>query len=609
MCGIIGYVGSRASKPLLIQGLKRLEYRGYDSAGIALLEEGGLEYVRAVGNLSFLTAKAGTNGSQATTGLGHTRWATHGGVTEQNAHPLTPCTDDKMAIVLNGIIENYRELREELLAAGHTFSSETDAEVVAHLLEDAYTGDLVQAVRTAYVRLEGHFTFVVIHHDHPDHLVGVRQQTPMVVGLGDGENFLASNLAAFLTETRRVQFPDDGEIASITPGGVEIIDAISGNVVEHDVVEVDWDDDAAERSGYETFMLKEIYEQPEGVAETIGDRVRHGHLVLEGLGMSEEELRVLKRIVIVACGTAYHAGVVGRYVIEEWARVPVEPDVASEWIYRNPVIDPGTLVIGISQSGETRDTIQAMKLAREHGARTVAITNMMGSQITREVDSVLYTRTGLEVGVAASKTFTAQVALLYLIGLKLAQCRNTLPADEVEFILDEVYDLPSKMQRFLDADHPIEEIAQRFHDRPLFLYLGRHIGLPVALEGALKLKEISYIPTEAYSAGEMKHGPIALLEEGTPVVVVATRIHVYDKIVSNIQETRARGAHVIAIATDGNEDIQHHADDVIYVPKSPAFLQAALAILPLQLLAYRIARLRGLNVDQPRNLAKTVTVE
>jgi glutamine---fructose-6-phosphate transaminase (isomerizing) len=325
--------------------------------------------------------------------------------------------------------------------------------------------------------------------------------------------------------------------------------------------------------------------------------------------MSEEELRDLKRIVIVACGTSYHAGVVGRYAIEEWARVPVEPDVASEWIYRNPVIDPGTLVIGITQSGETRDTIQAMKLAREKGARTVAITNMMGSQITREVDSVLYTRTGLEVGVAASKTFSAQIALLFLIGLKLSQCRATLPANEVEFILDEVYDLPSKMQRFLDADHPIEEIAQRFHDRPFFLYLGRHIGLPVALEGALKLKEISYIPTEAYSAGEMKHGPIALLEEGTPVVVVATHIHVYDKIVSNIQETRARGAHVIAIATDGNEDIQHHADDVIYVPKSPAFLQAALAILPLQLLAYRIARLRGLNVDQPRNLAKTVTVE
>jgi glutamine---fructose-6-phosphate transaminase (isomerizing) len=609
MCGIIGYVGGRASKPLLLQGLQRLEYRGYDSAGIALLEEDGLDYVRAVGNLANLKEAAGPNGSRSTTGLGHTRWATHGGVTELNAHPLTACDERDMAIVLNGIIENYRELRSELQAGGHTFTSETDAEVVAHLLEEAYEGDLVAAARAAYARLEGHFTFVIIHRDHPNHLVGVRHQTPMVVGLGDGENFLASNLAAFLAETRQVQFPDDGEIASVTPAGVTFTDATTGELVEHDVIAVDWDDDAAERSGYETFMLKEIFEQPEGVAETIGDRVRHGHLVLDGLGMSEQELRDLKRIVIVACGTSYHAGVVGRYAIEEWARVPVEPDVASEWIYRNPVIDPGTLVIGITQSGETRDTIQAMKLAREKGARTVAITNMMGSQITREVDSVLYTRTGLEVGVAASKTFTAQIALLFLIGLKLAQCRETLPTNEVEFILDEVYDLPSKMQRFLDADHPIEEIAQRFHERPFFLYLGRHIGLPVALEGALKLKEISYIPTEAYSAGEMKHGPIALLEEGTPVVVVATHIHVYDKIVSNIQETRARGAHVIAIATDGNEDIQHHADDVIYVPKSPAFIQAALAILPLQLLAYRIARLRGLNVDQPRNLAKTVTVE
>src|SRR6185312_5493483 len=478
-----------------------------------------------------------------------------------------------------------------------------------HLLEEAYEGDLVAAMRAVYRRLEGHFTFVVIHRDHPNHLVGVRHQTPMVIGLGEGENFLASNLAAFLAETRRVQFPDDGDVVSIRPDRVEIVSADTGAAVERDVVEVDWDDAAAERSGYETFMLKEIYEQPEGVAETIGDRVRHGSLVLDGLGIDAEEARTLRRIVIVGCGTAYHAGVVGRYVIEEWARIPVEPDIASEWIYRNPVLDPGTLVIGISQSGETRDTIQAMKLAREKGARTVAITNMMGSQITREVDSVLYTRTGMEVGVAASKTFTAQAALLFLVGLKLAQVRQTLPADEIEFILDELYDLPDKMRRFLDADHPIEEIAQRFADRQFFLYLGRHIGLPVALEGALKLKEISYIPTDAYSAGEMKHGPIALLEEGTPVVVVATRIHVYDKIVSNIQETRARGAHVIAIATDGNEDIQHHADDVIYVPTSPAFIQAALAILPLQLLAYRIARLRGLNVDQPRNLAKTVTVE
>jgi glucosamine--fructose-6-phosphate aminotransferase (isomerizing) len=356
-------------------------------------------------------------------------------------------------------------------------------------------------------------------------------------------------------------------------------------------------------------MLKEIYEQPEAVGETLGDRVRHGRLELEEMGMTDDELRNLRRIVILACGTAYHAGVVGRYAIEEWARVPVEPDIASEWRYRNPVVGKDTLVIGISQSGETADTIAAIRLAREKGARTLAITNMMGSQITREVDSVLYTRCGLEIGVAASKTFTAQVALFYLIALKLAQLRETMDPDELKFILDEVHELPTRMATFLDGQHPIEEIAERYYDRPFFLYLGRHIGLPVCLEGALKLKEIAYIPTEAYSAGEMKHGPIALLDEDTPVVVVATDSHVYDKVVSNIQETRARGAHVIAIATDGNEDIQHHADDVIYVPRTPAFLQAVLAVLPLQLLAYRIARLRGLNVDQPRNLAKTVTVE
>ncbi len=608
MCGIIGYVGSRASKNLLLDGLERLEYRGYDSAGIALLEDDGLGYVRAVGNLQELKTAAGPNGSVATTGLGHTRWATHGAVTEKNAHPLVGCDHTKLAIVLNGIVENYRELREQLQVEGHTFRSETDAETVVHLVERHYEGDLLEAVRAAFNELEGHFAFVVIHHDHPGLLVGARHQCPLVVGLGEGENFLASNAAAFLRETRTVKFPDDGELVAITPDGATFSDS-EGRSVDHEPIVLDWDDEGAEKGGYETFMLKEIYEQPEGVAETIGDRVRHGHLVLEGLGMDDEELRSLRRIVLVACGTAYHAGVVGRYAIEEWARVPSEPDIASEWIYRNPVIGQDTLVIGISQSGETRDTIQAMQLARQKGARTVAITNMMGSQITRTADSVLYTRTGLEVGVAASKTFTAQVALLYLVGLKLAQVRETLPPDEIEFILDEVYRLPDKMKSFLDGDHPIEEIAERFHDKPFFLYLGRHIGLPVALEGALKLKEISYIPTEAYSAGEMKHGPIALLDTDTPVVVVATNIHVYDKIVSNIQETRARGAHVIAIATDGNEDIQHHADDVIYVPKSPAFLQAVLAVLPLQLLAYRIARLRGLNVDQPRNLAKTVTVE
>jgi glucosamine--fructose-6-phosphate aminotransferase (isomerizing) len=593
---------------LLLQGLERLEYRGYDSAGLALRENGALDYVRVVGNLQALKQEAGTNGSRAQTGLGHTRWATHGAVNEQNAHPLTGCDDDKLAIVLNGIVENYRELKGSLEAEGHSFHTETDAEVVVHLIERHYGGDLLEAVRSAYKELEGHFAFVVIHHDHPEELVGARLQCPLLVGVGNGEMFLASMAAAFIDETRSIQLIEDGEVVSITPDGARFVSVEDGEL-EREVVEVDWDIEAAEKSGYETFMLKEIYEQPEAVGETLGDRVRHGRLELEEMGMTDDELRNLRRIVILACGTAYHAGVVGRYAIEEWARVPVEPDIASEWRYRNPVVGKDTLVIGISQSGETADTIAAIRLAREKGARTLAITNMMGSQITREVDSVLYTRCGLEIGVAASKTFTAQVALFYLIALKLAQLRETMDPDELKFILDEVHELPTRMATFLDGQHPIEEIAERYYDRPFFLYLGRHIGLPVCLEGALKLKEIAYVPTEAYSAGEMKHGPIALLDDDTPVVVVATDSHVYDKVVSNIQETRARGAHVIAIATDGNEDIQHHADDVIYVPRTPAFLQAVLAVLPLQLLAYRIARLRGLNVDQPRNLAKTVTVE
>ncbi|MGN6429724.1 MAG: glutamine--fructose-6-phosphate transaminase (isomerizing) [Gaiellaceae bacterium] len=608
MCGIIGYVGRREAKGLLLGGLERLEYRGYDSAGLALLEDDGLDYVRAVGNLQALKEAAGSNGSASTTGLGHTRWATHGRVSEQNAHPLVGCDEQKLAVVLNGIVENFRELKQSLEAEGHVFNSETDAEVVTHLVERHYTGDLGEAVRSAYRDLEGHFAFVVIHHGHPGELVGARQQCPLLVGAGDEEMFLASAAVAFLGETRRIQLIDDGEIVSISSEGARFVDVENGEIVR-ETIEVDWDDEAAEKSGYETFMLKEIYEQPDAVRETLGDRVRHGHLVLESLGLSDQELQNLRRMVIPACGTAYHSGVVGRYIIEEWARIPVEPDIASEWRYRNPVLSRDTLVIGISQSGETADTLAAIRLAREKNARTLAITNMMGSQITREVDSTLYTRCGLEVGVAASKTFTAQVALLSLVALKLAEVRKTLPPDEIELILDELYALPTKMTAFLEGHHPIEEIAERHYEKPFFLYLGRHIGLPVALEGALKLKEISYIPTEAYSAGEMKHGPIALLDEETPVVCVATNSHVYEKVVSNMQEVRARGAHVIAIATDGNEDIQHHADDVIFVPRSPAFLQAVLAVVPLQLLAYRIARLRGLNVDQPRNLAKTVTVE
>ena len=608
MCGIVGYVGTRTAKELLLHGLERLEYRGYDSAGIALLEDEGLEHVRAVGNLDQLKARKELDGSASGTGVGHTRWATHGKVSYENAHPLTGCVEDEVAIVLNGIVENFRELKESLEQDGHAFSSETDAEVVVHLIEHHYAGDLVEAVRDAYAELEGHFAFVVIHRDHPDMLVGARLQCPLVVGIGEAEMFLASSIAAFLRDTRRVQLIEDGEVVAITKDGASFY-SVEDGPREREEFEVDWDDEAAEKHGYETFMLKEIYEQPQAVADTIGERIRAGRLELEDIGLTDLEIQNLRRMVVLATGTAYHAGVVGRYVIEEWARLPCEPDIASEWRYRNPVLTKDTLVVGISQSGETRDTIHAIRLARETGARTVAITNMMGTQITQEVETVLYTRAGIEMAVAATKTFTAQVTLLYMLALKLAEIRNTLPPEEIASLVAEVDGLPGKIAAYLDGDHPIEEIAQRHHRAPFFLYLGRHIGLPVSLEGALKLKEISYIPTEAYSAGEMKHGPIALLDSETPVVCVATDSHVYDKVVSNIQEVRARGAEVIAIATDGNEDIQHHADDVVFVPRTHPFLQATLAVIPLQLLAYRIARLRGLNVDQPRNLAKTVTVE
>jgi glutamine---fructose-6-phosphate transaminase (isomerizing) len=608
VCGIIGYVGSRAAHGLILQGLERLEYRGYDSAGIALLEDQGLEYVRAVGNLDQLKAETGLEDSGSATGVGHTRWATHGKVSYENAHPLTGCVEDEVAIVLNGIVENFRELKDSLLAEDHAFTSETDAEVVAHLVERHYNGDLVEAVSKAYGELQGHFAFVVIHREHPDLIVGARLQCPLVVGVGEGEMFLASSIAAFLRETRRVQLIEDGEVVAITKDGARFVSMEDGPR-ERDEIEVDWDDEAAEKHGYETFMLKEIYEQPQAVADTIGNRIHDGRVELEDIGLTELEIQNLRRMVVLATGTAYHAGVVGRYAIEEWARLPCEPDIASEWRYRNPVLTKDTLVVGISQSGETRDTIHAIRLARESGARTIAITNQMGTQITQEVDRVLYTRAGIEMSVAATKTFTAQVTLFYMLALQLAQVRKTLPEDEIAVLADEIAALPAKIGTYLDGDHPIEEIAQRHYKKPFFLYLGRHIGLPVCLEGALKLKELSYIPTEAYSAGEMKHGPIALLDEQTPVVCIATDSHVYDKVVSNIQEVRARGAEVIAIATDGNEDVQHHADDVVYVPRTHPFLQATLAVIPLQLLAYRIARLRGLNIDQPRNLAKTVTVE
>jgi glucosamine--fructose-6-phosphate aminotransferase (isomerizing) len=612
VCGLIGYTGPRACKGLLLDGLERLEYRGYDSTGIVLLEDGGLVRDRTTGKVAELRALVGGNHSTARLGMGHTRWATHGGVEDRNAHPFLS-NDGRLAVLMNGIFENYIELRAEVSAAGHELSSETDTEALVHLLSEVYDGDLVEAVRRVYPRLEGHFAFLVMSADEPERIVAARHAwPPLVVGRGEGETFIASFLPAFLEQTRQVQYVVEDEVVDVSPAGARFWPIAGGPAIEREIEEADASIEVAEKGGYETFMLKEIYEQPVAIADTIGERYRNGELHLDGIGLTDAELASVDRVLIVGCGTALHAGLVGRYLIEEWAGVATEADVASEWRYRNPVFDPSTLVLAISQSGETADTLAAMQLARQRGAKVVAITNVMGSAVTRAADGVLYTRAGLEVGVASTKCFTAQITLLTLLALRLAQLRWRLTPEQVTAIATEVARLPELAQRVLDdpsLEAKVDAIATRFaHDR-FFLFLGRHIGFPICLEGALKLKEISYIPTDAYPGGEMKHGPIALLSDDTPVVAVATDSHVYEKMISNIQEVRARKAHVIAIATEGNASIAVHADHVLYVPRTIEELQPVLAVIPLQLIAYRIARTLGLDVDRPRNLAKTVTVE
>ncbi len=622
MCGIVGYVGHRPVQDILLAGLEKLEYRGYDSAGISLQGEGRLDAVRAVGNLGNLRsavveeARAGEVGGvavlaePATTGIGHTRWATHGRVTEENAHPHFD-NDDRVHVVVNGIVENYMELKRELVAAGAVFTSETDAEVIAHLVSSRLEDGLVEAVRAAFGRLRGHYAFVCVSADEPALVVAARRECPLVVGRGDGEQFIASAVPAFMEHTRRVQFIENDELVVLRDGDVEFMTA-DGLPVEREETVLDWDAETAEKGGYETFMLKEIHDQAEAVAETIADRTTRGEGVdLDGMGAIDDAfLRGVRRIIVVACGTSYHAGLIGRYAIEEWARVPVEMDVASEYRYRNPVVGPGDLVVGITQSGETADTLAAMRLAKERGAKVLAVTNIMGSQATRDADGVLFTRAGLEISVAATKTFVAQVAAMYLLALRLAELRGSLPAERLTQLVADLKHVPAAIGELLPgAEIAAERIAAHHDGGEFFLYLGRHVGLAVALEGALKLKEVSYIATDAYAAGEMKHGPIALLGEDTPVVVVATDSPVLDKVVSNVQEVRARGAHVIAVASEGNAEIEHHAEEVLRVPALDWMLQPLLAVIPLQLLAYFIARKRGLNVDQPRNLAKTVTVE
>jgi glucosamine--fructose-6-phosphate aminotransferase (isomerizing) len=617
MCGIIGYIGERPAEEILLSGLRKLEYRGYDSAGLSLISDGEIHSVRAVGNLDRLEAAlaadaagASANGHlarPATTGIGHTRWATHGRVSEANAHPHYDSAN-RVHVVVNGIIENYMALRERLVSDGASFSSETDAEVIAHLIASVYRDDLASTVARALTELEGYFAFVAMTLDEPDVLVGARRECPLVVGRGAGESFIASAVPAFLAHTRAVQLVENGEIVVLRAGDVEIHDA-AGETVAREIVEVDWDEETAEKGGYETFMLKEIHEQADAVAETISDRTARGDGVdlADPLCFDEALLDGVSRVVFVACGTAYHAGLMGRYAIEEWAGLPVEVDVASEYRYRNPIVGPGDLVVGISQSGETADTLGAMRVARQRGARVVALTNVMGSQATRECDGVLYTRAGLEIGVAATKTFIAQLALVYLLALRLAELRGTLPAARIVAAMRQ---LPQLIDELLDGlDERVDAVAEWCWQADFFLYIGRHAGVPIAFEGALKLKEISYVSTDAYAAGEMKHGPIAMLDERTPVVAVATSSPVLAKVINNIDEVRARGAKVIAITTAGDDTVAPHVEATITVPATEPMLEPLLAVIPLQLLAYRIAMRRALNPDQPRNLAKTVTVE
>ncbi len=607
MCGLVGYTGNRVASEVLIKGLARLEYRGYDSAGVACVRGGELAVVRRVGKLVNLRTALDGAPIVSTVGIGHTRWATHGRPSEENAHPHCDCTG-RIALVHNGIIENYLELRDELAAAGHILRSETDTEAIVHLVESYYDGDLAQAVAKSIRRLEGSYALAVIHLDDPGTIVAARRDSPLIIGTANGENIVASDIPAVLEYTREVVVLNDGQIAIVTPDDVRVVD-VNLEPVEPEMMHVEWDLDAAEKGGYEDFMLKEIHEQPTALRETLRGRFVDGEIELSELKMTPSEVSAIDRVFIIACGTSFHAGLVAKNLIERWARIPVEVQVSSEFRYNDPIVDDETLVVAITQSGETADTLAGVREARERGAKVIAITNVVGSRVTRESDGVIYTHAGPEIGVAATKTFTAQIAALNVLALKLAQAKGTLGSEEVERIWLELSTLPDVVEAILANTGDLEACAEEYVDAASSLFLGRGIGVPVAMEGALKLKEISYIHAEAYAAGEMKHGPIALITDEVPVVVVATQGHTYEKVVSNIQEVRARGAQVIAVATAGDDEIRQHAEHVLMVPRTSEALSAIPATVPLQLLSYHIAKKRGCNVDQPRNLAKSVTVE
>ena len=615
MCGIVGYVGGQRALDVVLEGLRRLEYRGYDSAGVALIADGKLVTDKRAGKLANLSASLDEHPlPPATTGMGHTRWATHGAPTDRNAHPHLDCTGS-LAVIHNGIIENFARLRADLERRGHELASDTDTEVVAHLLEEAFDDagrDLAEALRRVCRRLRGAFTLVAVHTDAPDVVVGARRNSPLVVGRGEGENFLASDVAAFIAHTRDAIELGQDQVVELRRDAVTVT-TFDGAPAQVRDFHVDWDVSAAVKGGYDYFMLKEIAEQPQAVADTLLGRLdESGRLSLDEMRLSDDELRDVDKIIIVACGTSYYAGLVAKYAIEHWTRIPCEVELASEFRYRDPVLDRQTLVIAISQSGETMDTLMALRHAREQRSRVLAICNTNGSTIPRESDAVLYTHAGPEVAVASTKAFLTQIVACYLVALYLGQVRGTKWGDEVRHVVAQLREMPAKIEQVLATTGPVRALARSLTDARSVLFLGRHVGFPVALEGALKLKELAYMHAEGFAAGELKHGPIALVEDGVPVVVVVPprgRDVLHDKVVSNLQEVRARGARTIVIAEDGDDAVRPYADTVIPVPSAPTLLQPLVAVVPLQVFACELASAKGHDVDQPRNLAKSVTVE
>lgn len=615
MCGIIGYVGNRPVIPILLEGLRRLEYRGYDSAGVAFFYHNELKIIRALGKLINLQEKLVASGyNPLGIGLGHTRWATHGEPSEENAHPHADCRQE-LVVVHNGIIENYHVLRRELEAKGHRFSSQTDTEIIPHLIEEALkeTTDLVEAVRLALAKVEGAYAIGVLWRQSPDMLVAARNQSPLVLGVGDKEYFMASDIPALLPWTNQVIFLDDGEMAVLTKDNLRLLSIEDGASLSKAPVTITWDASMAEKAGFKHFMLKEIYEQPQAILNTFRGRLdpETGRVKIPEIGLAEEEIERLKKICIIACGTSYHAGLVAKYLFESWVKIPVEVELGSEFRYRDALIDKDTLAIPISQSGETADTLASLRKAREEGAFAVAICNVLGSTITRETDGTIYTHAGPEIGVASTKAFTSQLTALLLLMLYFAEIKGSMPEEERIRLARSLVRLPGLLEKLIEEVHPVlKDLAYEYHKKAHFLYLGRHVLFPIALEGALKLKEISYIHAEGYAAGEMKHGPIALIDEEMPVVALAPREqHVYEKMISNVEEVRSRRGEVIAFGTEGDQNLARMTNKVIFLPSCSWEILPIVYTVPLQLLAYEIAVARGCDVDQPRNLAKSVTVE